>query len=198
MMKICFFLICLIALAAFAPVRTAAQSRDYLTESEIELIRDAQQIDQRVDVLIHAADRRFGLLKVSVGASTKPETKAWGLLPEGTRMQLLLDIKRILQKAIDDIDNLSERPDSMVVNIDDEKNKRKLPSFSELFPKAVRSLAAASERYKPALKTLLDQTKEEVEKGPILDSLDMCSEISAATTKLPAPKPPAEVKKEKH
>ncbi len=194
-MKICFFLICLIAFAAFAPLRLAAQSRDFLTESEIELIRDAQQIDQRVDVLIHAADRRFGVLKVNVGGGTKPESKAWGPLPEGTRMQLSLDIKRILQKAIDDIDNLSERPDSMVVNIDDEKSKKKPPSFAELFPKAVRHLATASDRFKPALKMLLDQTKDEMEKGPILDSLEMCAEISAAATKLSAEVPKPDGKK---
>ena len=190
-MKIYFFLICLIAFSAFSPLPAAAQSRDFLTGDEIELIRDAQQIDQRVAVLIHAADRRFGVLKVNVGGGAKPEAKVWGAVPEGTRMQLLVDIKRILQKAIDDIDNLSERPDSMVVNIDDEKSKKKPPSFADLFPKAVRSLSTAADRYKPALKSLLDQTKEEIEKGPIFDSLEMCDQITAAVTKLApeAPKP---------
>ena len=194
-MKICLFLICLIALAAFSTVSAAAQSRDFLTEAEIELVRDAQQIDGRVAVLIHAADRRFGVLKVGVGSSAKPESKEWGAVPEGTRMQLLVDIKRILQKAIDDIDNLSERPDSMVVIIDDEKSKKKPPSFADLFPKAVRSLSAAADRYKPALKSLLDQTKDEIEKGPIFDSLEMCDQITAAVTKLPADAPKPDAKK---
>ena len=192
-MKICFFLICLIALAAFSSISTTAQTRDFLTDDEIELVRDAQQIDQRIAVLTHAVDRRFSLLKVNVGGSAKPETKAWGSLPKGTRMQLLVDIKRILQKAIDDIDNLSERPDSMVVQPDEKKDEKKPQGFAELFPIAVRSLAAAADRYKPPLKTLLDQTKDEIEKGPILDSLEMCDEISAAAAKIPA-----EVKKEKH
>lgn len=195
-MKICFFLICLIAPAVFSPVPAVAQTRDFLTDDEIEMVRDAQQIDQRVQVLTHAVDRRFGVLKVNVGGSSKPETKAWGALPEGTRLQLLVDIKRILQKAIDDIDNLSERPDSMVVQPDDKNDKKKPQGFAELFPKAVRSLAAAADRYKPALKTLLDQTKDEMEKGPILDSLEMCDEIAAAATKVPAEV--KEVKKEKH
>ena len=194
-MKICLFLICLIALAAFSTVSAAAQSRDFLTEAEIELVRDAQQIDGRVAVLIHAADRRFGVLKVGIGSSAKPETMEWGAVPEGTRMQLLVDIKRILQKAIDDIDNLSERPDSMVVNIDDEKSKKKPPSFADLFPKAVRSLSAAADRYKPALKSLLDQTKDEIEKGPIFDSLEMCDQITAAVAKLPAVAPKPDPKK---
>lgn len=195
-MKISFSLICLIALAAFSCLTIAAQSRDFLTDDEIELIRDAQQIDQRIAVLTHAADRRFGVLKVNVGGSTKPETKAWGALPEGTRMQLLVDIKRILQKAIDDIDNLSERPDSMVVIAVEKDDKKKPKGFAELFPVAVRTLAAAADRYKPALKTLLDQTKDGIEKGPILDSLEMCDEISAAAAKVPAEL--KEVKKDKH
>ena len=187
-MKMCFILISLLACASVFPSAAAAQSRDFLTDDEVEIIRDAQQIDQRIGVLTHAIDRRFGILKVNVGVPVKPENKIWGSLPEGTRMQLLVDIKRILQKAIDDIDNLSERPDSMVVQ-PDEKDTKKVKGFAELFPIAVRSLAAAANRYKPALKSELDKSKDELEKGPILDSLDMCDQITAAAAKLPAPVP---------
>ena len=183
----------LVACAACFPLAATAQSRDFLTDDEIELIREAQQIDQRIDVLIHAVDRRLGVLKVNAGGSAKPETKAWGALPDGTRMQLVVDIKRILQKAIDDIDNLSERPDSMVIQLDTKDKKPK--GFAELFPKAVHSLSTAADRYKPALKSLLDQTKNEIEKGPILDSLDMCDQITAAVTKLSAEAPKPDGKK---
>lgn len=190
-MKIFLFLICLVGLAVFFPLSATAQTRDFLTDSEIEIIRDAQQIDQRIDVLIHAVDRRFSVLRATnASGAGKPEAKAWGSQPEGTRIQLLVDIKRILQKAIDDIDNLSKRPDSIVLYPEEKGKKPK--SYAELFPKAVRSLAAAADRYKPALKSLLDQTKDEMEKGPILDSLDMCDQITAAVAKLPA-----EVEKEK-
>ncbi len=134
-MKICFFLICLIALAAFSHLPALAQTRDFLTDDEIELVRDAQQIDQRMEVLTHAADRRFGVLRVNVGGSAKPEVKAWGSLPDGTRMQLLVDIKRILQKAIDDIDNLSQRPDSMVVQPDEKKDKKSRKVLPSFFPR---------------------------------------------------------------
>ena len=43
------------------------------------------------------------------------------------------------------------------------------------------------------LATALDATKDQKERGSILDSIDMCDEIIAAVTKLPA-----EVKKAKH
>lgn len=187
-MKYYFILISIILSAFVAPATVTAQSRDFLTEDEVEIIRDAQQIDQRIMVLTHAIDRRLGVLKVNVGTSAKTEAKEWGPLPEGTRTQLLSDIKKILQKAIDDVDNLSERPDSMVVQPDEDtkkNNKKKPQGFAELFPIAVRHLAAAADRFRPIFKSELDKTKDEADKGPILDSLDMCDQITAAVAKLP-------------
>jgi hypothetical protein len=95
---------------------------------------------------------------------------------------LFSDIRNILQKAIDDIDNLSARPDSMVIDPDEDKKKKK--GFSDLFPKAVRLLAAAAKRYEPALKQALDTTKDEHEKGLISNSIDLCEDIIAAVPKL--------------
>jgi len=158
--------------------------RDYFTPEEVELIREAQQIDQRIDILTFAIDRRFAALKLDVNGpkiSTK-ESEKWGEVPKGTRFDLLYDIKRILQKAIDDIDNLSERPDSFVID----PNEKKPKGFTELFPKAVRSLARAAERYRPVLTTELDKTIDNAEKGSILDSLDKCDQIIQSVAKLPA------------
>ncbi len=158
-----------------------AQHREYFTDEEIELIRDNQQIDNRIDVLVKAIDRRFGVLNISVNGSKKG--KEWGNLPTGTRSELLSDIRNILQKAIDDIDNLSARPDSMVLTVE-EREKKPKRAISNLFPKAVRSLAKAAERYKPALKQTLDTTKDQREKGLILDMIDMCSDIIESVKKL--------------
>jgi len=159
----------------------SAQSRDYLTDEEIELIRDAQQIDQRIEVLTNAIDRRFAVLNINVGGAKK-EGKDWGALPTGTRTELLADINQILQKAIDDIDNLSSRPDSMVLDPNDKSKKPK--GFSDLFPKAVRKLAAAAERYKAPLNAALETTKDEREKGILMDSIEMCTDIIASVSKL--------------
>ncbi|MBK8464431.1 MAG: hypothetical protein IPL32_01240 [Chloracidobacterium sp.] len=161
-----------------------AQSRDYLTDEEIELIRDGQQIDLRIDILTKAIDRRFAVLKIDVGGAkiSSKESDKWGKAPEGTRIELLADIKNILQKAIDDIDNLSSRPDSMVIDPDAKDKKPK--GFSDLFPKAVRKLAAAAERYKAPLNAALETTKDEREKGILMDSIEMCTDIIASVSKL--------------
>ena len=119
------------------------------------------------------------------GAKISPkEQEKWGVLPESSRFQLLLDIKRILQKAVDDIDGLAERPDSAILPDPDDKKAKQ--SFADLFPKAVKALAAAAQRYQPALKAELDKTNAGSETGSILDSLEFCDQIIAAVEKLPA------------
>ncbi|MEO7658954.1 MAG: hypothetical protein ABIV48_05005 [Pyrinomonadaceae bacterium] len=171
--------------AIFSPTTVAAQ-RDYFTPEEIELIRDAQKIDDRMEVLTKIIDRRFAALNLNVGGAkfSSKDTDKWGILPESTRFELLLDIKRVLQKAIDDIDSLSERPESAILPDPDDKKAKQ--TFADLFPKAVRHLAAAAERYRPALKGELDKPNDKGETGSILDSLEFCDQIIAAVTKLPA------------
>ena len=167
-----------------SPARLDAQSRDYLTDQEIEVVRDAQQIDDRIEVLVHAIDRRLVAVGAQGATVRKEKADVWGPQPTGTRLQLLNDIKQLLQKAIDDIDNLAERPDSLVK--DETVDKKKQKGFSELFPKAVRTLGSAAERFEPIFKTQLDATKDNFEKGVLLDSIDKCDEITAAVAKLPA------------
>ncbi len=176
-------LFCLLTFA-FCLSDANAQRRDFLTDAEIELVRDAQEIDRRIEVLVHAADRRFDLLKIDVSKPVgKKESEAWGDLPKGERLDLLFDIKRLLQKANDDIDNISERPDSAILPYPEVKNPKTL---AELFPAAVRHLASAASRYKPALQKELDATTDQMQKGVILDSIDSCNAILEAVTKLPA------------
>src|SRR5688572_29450379 len=77
-------------------VTTASAQRDYFTPEEVELIRDAQQIDERIEVLTYAIDRRFAALKLDVGGPkiSPKDSEKWGAFPTGTRGQLLLDIRR--------------------------------------------------------------------------------------------------------
>ena len=163
-----------------------AQRRDYLTEDEVELVRDAQQIDQRMKVLTRAVDRRFAALGISSAAEVpKEKSDKWGPLPTGTRIELLDDIKRIIQKAVDDIDNLAERPDSIVV--DETASKKEKPKkYEDVFPPAVRILAAAARRYEPLLKKELETSKDDMERGLIIQSGDLCEEIIASESRLPA------------
>lgn len=180
------FLLMFAAIVAVAALPSSASAqRDYFTLEEIEMIRDAQQLDNRITLLTKIIDRRFAALKNDAGGEpiSAKEAEKWGVLPDASRRELLWDIRRILEKAIDDIDNLAERPDSMVIDPDKDKKPKK---YSDIFPKAVRILAKAAERYQPALRMELDKTENPAEKGSILASLEMCEQIIASVAKLPA------------
>jgi hypothetical protein len=175
----------------FAP--PAKAQRDYFTPEEVELIRDAQQIDLRIGVLVHAMDRRFAAANINVNAPSVKEKGDWGPGPTGTHLELLIDVQRILQKAVDDIDGLAERPDSGL--IEDPLTQKKSKSYAQVFPAAVRNLASAAERYRAPLKSELDKSNDPAEKGTIMNSLDLCDEIIAAVPKLPAQQlPPKKAK----
>jgi hypothetical protein len=169
----------------------SAQRRDFMTEEEVEIVRDAQDIDSRIEVLTRMADRRFALLGIDVSGwkPGKKHAESWGEEPKGTRIQLLSDIKKLLQKAVDDIDNLAAHPDSAPIRDKGDKAAKKDP---QRFGNAVRSLGRSAERYLTALRMEFDKTQVDVEKGPILDSIDLCQQIIEAVTKLPT-----EVKKAK-
>ena len=117
----------LLLLLTLVPLsRAAAQmkKREQLTPEEIEMVRDAQQIDLRTGVFIKAAERRLDAL-LAPGKVQKDAAK-WGALPQGTRAERFTDVARILDEAIENIDNVASRGAS-----------------SPLFGKAVRKLAEA-------------------------------------------------------
>ena len=154
----------LFMVALFFPLSAEAQRRDYMTEAEIELVRDNQEIDLRVGVLTKAIDRRFNV----INNKTVKESEKWGAPPEGTRLQLLSDIEKLLGKAIDDLNQVAER------------NKE-----NKLFPKAVHKLADACTEYLPQFKTFLDTVKDEKERGTLLGSTDKCNEVLEAAANVP-------------
>jgi len=183
-----FFVIALCAVIQLAPAVTvvAQAPRDYMTDDEIELVRDAQDIDQRIDVLTKMIDRRFAVLKIDVGGAAVPskETSKWGPAPTGTQTELLDDIKRLIEKGIDDIDNTAMHPIDYAA--DKSRSEKQKAKDAQRFPSAVRNLAAAAKRYEPPLKILSDRTTDEKQKGLILAALDFCDEIIAASTKVPS------------
>jgi hypothetical protein len=163
-------------IALIFPLNSQAQRRDYLTEAEIELVRDAQEPDLRITVLTKAIDRRLAVIK----NQTPKEKEIWGELPKGTRTELLLDIERLLQKAIDDIDEAATR------SKDD-----------KIFPKAVYKLADSCQEYLPQFKTFLDTAKDDKEKGTLLGSIENCNQVIEASTKVQR-EPSKEEKKKKN
>ncbi len=165
------------------PALTNAQRRDYLTNEEVELVRDAQEIDLRVGILTKAIDRRFLVLNndTSQAKRVEKDMEKWGELPKGSRSLLLWDIERILQKSIDDIDDVAAHSKM------DEK----------LFPKAMFALTDSCQSYIPKLKTLYDSATDEKEKGSILGAIDNCNQIIEASAKVPKIDPKESKKKSK-
>ncbi|HXG83879.1 MAG TPA: hypothetical protein VNI84_07620 [Pyrinomonadaceae bacterium] len=171
-LKYSFLILSLFFCAVFvAPSPSKAQKRDHLNEMEVELVRDAQEIDKRTEIFVKAIDRRFLVLNNDAAQAKQiaKDIDKWGELPAGTRLQLFTDIKKIFEEAINNIDDVAAH---------DKMDK-------ELFPKAVRSLAEAANRYLPAFKTALDKTTDEKEKGAILASIESCEQVIEASAKVP-------------
>src|SRR5688572_16858067 len=175
--RLSILLLSFVVILILSPASVASQAREHLTPQEIELIKDTQVLDKRIDVFIKAADRRLLALSGTDANSTKQlkkDSETWGELPSGSRAELIGDIARIFDEAITNIDDVSAR---------DEDNP--------LIPKALRKLASAASRIVTQLKPAEAQAKGDAE----LNSFDQLTEnaesILQAANKLP---PPAEKK----
>lgn len=165
------FLLCL---PAFLPGSVGtAQSREHLTEQEVELVKEAQVLDERIEIFVKAADRRL-LALTGLDAPTpkqlRKDSEKWGELPNGSRAELLGDIAKILDEAITNIDDVSAR---------DEKNP--------LIPKALRKLAAEATRIFDQLRPLRDQAKGDAEIARFEELTENAESILEAARKLPPP-----------
>jgi hypothetical protein len=168
-------LLLVVSLHSTAP----AQHRDHLTPQEVELIKDTQILDKRIEVFIKAAERRVRVLTGAADTNpkqTKKDSEKWGALPTGSPGELVSDVSRILDEAITNIDDVSSR---------DEKNP--------LIPKALRSLAAAATR-------IIDQVKpvaSKVESTSEINSFDQLMENAEAIAQAASKLPPEVAKKSK-
>ena len=168
------FLIAIFAGSTFIAQATA-QQRDHLTEQEVDLVKEAQALDKRIDVFIKAAERRMLVINGSAqgGANAKQlkkdSEKGWGELPTGSRAELVSDIAKILDEAITNIDDVSTR---------DERNP--------LIAKSLRKLAQTVNAMMVQLKPLAAEAKSESE----IASFELLNEdaqsIVEAANKLPA------------
>lgn len=147
------------------------QKRDHLTEKEVDLIKEAQVLDKRIDVFIKAAERRLLVINNSTATNSKQlkkDSERWGELPTGSRAELVGDIARIFDEAITNIDDVSAR---------DERNP--------LISKSLRKLAQSVNSIMAQLKPLSADAKNEAE----VASFEMLNEdaqsILEAATKLP-------------
>ena len=147
------------------------QKRDHLTPQEVDLVKENQILDKRIEVFIKAAERRVMVINGTAAANAKQlkkDAEKWGELPAGSRFELVGDIARIYDEAITNIDDVSTR---------DERNP--------LIPKALRKLATSISQIMEQLKPLKTEAKTEAD----ISSLEMLNEdaeqILAAANKLP-------------
>jgi hypothetical protein len=136
-------------ISLFVGFSAQAQSRDHLTQQEVDLVKEAQILDKRIDVFIKAAERRMMVINNSATANAKQlkkDSERWGELPTGSRAELVSDIARIFDEAITNIDDVSAR---------DERNP--------LIAKSLRKLAGAVNSIMAQLKPLATDAKSDAE-----------------------------------
>ena len=157
--------------SSFISHASTLQQRDHLTEQEVDLVKEAQALDKRIDVFIKAAERRV----LVINGSTVPDTKLskkdserWGELPKGSRAELVTDIARILDEAITNIDDVSSR---------DEHNP--------LIGKSLRKLAQAVNTIMAQLKPLSAEAKSDAEIASFETLNEDAQSILEAATRLP-------------
>lgn len=162
---------CALALCAVVVAQAATPQRDHLTPQEVDLVKEAQILDKRIDVFIKAAERRLMVINNSAGANAKQlkkDSERWGELPTGSRAELVGDIARIFDEAITNIDDVSAR---------DERNP--------LIAKSLRKLATAVNTIVGQLKPLSTEAKSDAE----IASFELLNEdaqsILEAVNKLP-------------
>lgn len=149
------FLILLLLLAALSGSLTAQTvKRDYLTPEEIEIVRDVQELDKRTQVFVKSINRRFLALGSQPTANElkvqKKDDSAWGELPKGSRAELLMDIARILEAAMDNIDDVYSR---------DAKSKLIAPS--------IKTLSEAAQNILNQIKSFDDKSVTDAEREAI-------------------------------
>ena len=164
------FLIVVFAGSSFIAGASLHQ-RDHLTQQEVDLVKEAQILDKRIDVFIKAAERRMMVINGSAAANAKQlkkDSERWGELPTGSRAELVSDIAKIFDEAITNIDDVNTR---------DERNP--------LISKSLRKLAQAVNSIMGQLKPLATQAKSDAE----IASFELLNEdaqsILEAANKLP-------------
>ncbi|MFN0119901.1 MAG: hypothetical protein ACKV2V_05305 [Blastocatellia bacterium] len=156
-------LFCVLSLAFALPA--AAQKRDHLTEQEIDLIRDFQEIDKRVEIFIKCAERRLLLMTGAEPNQSKREEEMWGPWPFGTKLQLLQDYKGIMSEAMEKLEDAYERD----------------PKSSAL-AKGLKKFKEAATRHIPQLRSFAPQLKDKKEQEALLIAIEEAETATKGTT----------------
>ena len=154
-----------VVVGLLSSVGASAQSkkRDHLTEQEVDLVRDVQQIDQRIEVFIKAADRRILVLTTPNATQKKKEEETWGPLPTGTKLELLTDYKKILEEAEEKLDDFFSREPK-----------------SDLLKKALQKFKQAANKQIIQLRALAAQLTDTKEQRALAEAIEEAETVTKA------------------
>ncbi|HXF05212.1 MAG TPA: hypothetical protein VNM72_07335 [Blastocatellia bacterium] len=145
-----------IALVTTCPYPGGAQESDeYLTPKEINQLKEAQEIDLRVKVLMKIAERRLLLLENRSAQQSKKEEEEWGPLPKASPATLL----NHYVKAVDET----------IINIEDAHSRE---AETELLYKALKAFREATERHLARLTALERTLTSDEEKAALARALE--------------------------
>ena len=180
------FLAFSLIISFFFSTEIHAQRKDHLTKQEIELVSFYQEIDKRMEVYTKAVERRFLRLNGASSLSKKElkrlgkDSEKWGELPKGSQTKMLADIDKIIDEAINKIEDVADR---------DMKNG--------LLAKAVYILSDSAKTFIPRLKAIREKADGAREIALINNAISQCSDIIEASTKLERPSKKKSKKKKK-
>lgn len=162
-LKLC---LALVSSSVFFVVSQAqTEKRDHLTEQEVDLVREYQEIDKRTEVFIKAAERRLLLLADPNATQKKKEEEIWGPLPRGTKLELLQDYKRILEEAEEKLDDWNNRGGN-----------------DKLLPKALSKFKEAATRHIAQLRAMSPQLTDKREQRALAEAIAEAEVVTKAST----------------
>ncbi|MBK6314894.1 MAG: hypothetical protein IPF53_11425 [Blastocatellia bacterium] len=99
----------LTVLVSNAPDAIAQRKGEYLTEGEMNLVRDIRLIDNRSQVFLRIADRRLVAITDPAGPTGDTRFMKYGPLPTGSIIELLDDYRRAVEELMIKLDDEFER-----------------------------------------------------------------------------------------
>jgi hypothetical protein len=158
---------CLAVIAStltFAFSYAQTQKRDHLNEQEVDLLREFQEIDKRIEIFVKAAERRLLVLANPSATQKKKEEEVWGPLPTGTKLELLQDYKRILEEAEEKLDDWYNRGGK-----------------DNLLPKALNKFKDAAARHVAQLRALAPQMTDRREQRALAEAIEEAESVTKAS-----------------
>lgn len=98
-----------VIIGSLASGASAQRKGEYLTEGEIDLVREIRLIDNRSEVFLKIADRRLIALTDPTGPTGDSKFKKFGPLPTGSPVELLDDYRRAVEELMVKLDDEFER-----------------------------------------------------------------------------------------